>query len=94
MIFDDLLKALEARRSPLILTERTEHLDELEKRLKGFAKNIFVLRGGMGKKQRQALMTEIAALPDSEERVLLATGRYILASELRSCPRCWRNTAG
>lgn len=77
LIFDDLLKALEARRSPLVLTERTEHLEELEKRLKGFAKNIFVLRGGMGKKQRQALMTKIATLPDSEERVLLATGRYI-----------------
>jgi superfamily II DNA or RNA helicase len=77
LIFDDLLKALESGRSPLILTERTEHLDEMEKRLKGFARNVFVLRGGMGKKHRESLMAEIAALPDSEERVFLATGRYI-----------------
>lgn len=77
LIFDDLMKALEAGRSPLILTERTEHLEELEKRLKGFAKNVFVLRGGMSKKQRAILMEEMTKLPDSEERVILATGRYI-----------------
>jgi len=31
----------------------------------------------MGKKQRQELQEKIANLPDSEERVILATGRYI-----------------
>lgn len=77
LIFNDLLKALETGRSPLVLTERTEHLDYLENRLKGFAKNMFVLRGGMGKKQRLELQEQIANLPDSEERVILATGRYI-----------------
>ena len=77
MIFDDILNALEQRRSPLVLTERTEHLEEIEKRLKGFVKNIFVLRGGMSKKKREMLMTEMTHLPDSEERVILATGRYI-----------------
>lgn len=77
LIFNDLLKALESGRSPLVLTERTEHLDYLENRLKGFAKNMFVLQGGMGKKKRQELQEQIANLPDSEERVILATGRYI-----------------
>ncbi|MBI2066914.1 MAG: DEAD/DEAH box helicase family protein [Deltaproteobacteria bacterium] len=77
LIFDDLMKALEAGRSPLILTERTEHLEEIERRLKGFVKNVFVLRGGMGRKQRELLMTEMAKLPDTEERVILSTGRYI-----------------
>jgi superfamily II DNA or RNA helicase len=77
LIFDDLLKALVAGRSPLVLTERTEHLDYFEERLKGFAKNVIVLRGGMGKRQRLELQEKIANLPDSEERVILATGRYI-----------------
>lgn len=77
MIFDDLLKALVAKRSPLVLTERTEHLDYLEERLKGFAKNVIVLRGGMGKKHRLELQEKMASLPNSEERVILATGRYI-----------------
>lgn len=77
MIFDDLLKALVAKRSPLVLTERTEHLDYMEDHLKGFAKNVIVLRGGMGKKQRLELQEKMVNLPDSEERVILATGRYI-----------------
>lgn len=77
LIFDDLLHALDEGRSPILLTERTSHLEYFEQRLRGFAKNIIVLRGGMGKKQRQALADEIAQIPDEEERVLLATGRYI-----------------
>lgn len=38
---------------------------------------MIVLRGGMGKKQRLALQEKISSLPDSEERIILATGRYI-----------------
>ncbi len=58
---------LESKRSPLILTERTEHLEILENRFKNFVKNIFVLRGGMRKKQREYLMEEITTLPSSAE---------------------------
>ncbi|OPX83617.1 MAG: Type III restriction enzyme, res subunit [Pelotomaculum sp. PtaB.Bin104] len=77
IIFDDLLLALEAGRSPLMLTERTEHVDYFAKRLKGFARNVIALRGGMGKKQRKAIADQIASIPDNEERVLISTGRYI-----------------
>ncbi|MFB6367216.1 hypothetical protein ACFCP7_24840 [Paenibacillus elgii] len=55
MIFDDLLKALDQGRSPILLTKRTTHVEYFENRLKHFAKNVIVLRGGMGKKQRDAL---------------------------------------
>ena len=77
LIFDDLLSALEDGCSPLLLTERTEHVDEFAERLKGFAKNVIVLKGGAGKKQRKALAEQMAFIPDEEERVLIATGRYI-----------------
>ncbi|MCC3372253.1 DEAD/DEAH box helicase family protein [Cohnella sp. REN36] len=77
LIFDDLLKVLEQGRSPILLTERTAHLDYFENRLTGFAKNVFVMRGGMGKKQREALREQIANIPDSEERVFIATGKLI-----------------
>ncbi|MBA2525372.1 MAG: hypothetical protein H0V18_06235 [Pyrinomonadaceae bacterium] len=39
--------------------------------------NIFVMKGGMGKKQRDAIASEISAVPDGQQRVILATGRYI-----------------
>ncbi|MCI3920445.1 helicase [Paenibacillus sp. TRM 82003] len=77
MIFDDLLKSLEEGRSPILLTERTAHVEYFEKRLMGFAKNVIVLRGGMGKKQREALREQIQSIPDHEERVFIATGKLV-----------------
>ncbi len=77
MIFDDLLTALDQGRSPILLTERTAHVEYFENRLKNFAKNVIVLRGGMGKKQRQAIREQIAGISDTEERVFIATGKLI-----------------
>ncbi|MEQ4481415.1 TOTE conflict system archaeo-eukaryotic primase domain-containing protein [Cohnella silvisoli] len=77
MIFDDLLSCLEEGRSPLLLVERTAHADYFERRLLNFAKNVIVLRGGMGKKQREAIREQIANIPDNEERVFIATGKLI-----------------
>jgi hypothetical protein len=53
MIFNDVLSALEARRSPVVITERKDHLQAIAERLTKFAKNVIVLKGGMGAKQRQ-----------------------------------------
>ena len=47
LIFDDVLKSLEAKRSPVVLTERKDHLDYLRQRFSPFVKNLVVLRGGM-----------------------------------------------
>jgi len=77
LLFDDILQALEQKRSPLVITERTEHLEKLAQRLEGFAKNILVFKGGLGKKQLTALMAKLKAIPPEEERLILATGRYI-----------------
>jgi hypothetical protein len=77
LIFEDVLSSLEAGRSPLLLTERKDHLDLLTERLKNFAKNVIVFKGGLGKKQRQDLLNRIKDIPDREERLILATGRYI-----------------
>lgn len=40
-------------------------------------KNIFVLKGGMGKKQRKSLLDKMRNLPYDEERIIVATGRYL-----------------
>jgi len=77
LIFDDLLSALEAGRSPLLLTERTEHLNYFASRLKKFARNVIVLKGGLGKRQRQLIIDQLKSTPGEQERVILSTGRYI-----------------
>ena len=77
LIFDDILAALDAGRSPLLITERKEHLAYFADRLSRFAKNIITLHGGMGAKQRHQRMTTLQQIPDGTERVLIATGRYL-----------------
>ena len=54
MIAGDLVRAVEAGRSPLVLTGRTDHLSGFESALGGLVRNMFVLKGGMGKKQRRS----------------------------------------
>jgi superfamily II DNA or RNA helicase len=77
LIFDDVLQALEDKRSPIILTERKEHALHLAERLSRFARNVIVLTGGMGTKQRRDAMQRLGDVPSTDERVLIATGRYI-----------------
>lgn len=77
MIIDDILQALEEKRSPLVLTERRDHLELLIRLLAPNAKNILVFKGGMGKKHRQVLIDNLQNIPDDEERIILATGRYL-----------------
>lgn len=77
LITVDLVRAVKAGRSPILLTERTSHIDEFAGRLAGLVKHVIILKGGMGAKQRRAIAEQLAAIPTGEERVLLATGRYI-----------------
>ena len=77
LIVADLVRAVEDGRSPLLLTGRTDHLKYFETALAGKVDNVFVLRGGMGKKQRRSVAEAIAAVPEDAPRVILATGSYI-----------------
>jgi len=76
-IVDDVLLAMEECRSPILLTERKEHLAQLHERLNGFVRHIVILRGGRSAKERREVKEQLASIPDDEERLLLATGRYI-----------------
>jgi superfamily II DNA or RNA helicase len=77
LIFDDILSALEAGRSPVVITERKDHLEVLAERLAKFAKNVVVLQGGMSAGRSRAATVSLATIPDQDERVLVATGRYL-----------------
>jgi superfamily II DNA or RNA helicase len=99
-IIDDVLQALEEGRSPILLTERKVHLDYLHQRLKEFVRHIVVLKGGRSLKDQQKVYEELASIPKDEERLLLATGRYIgegfddarLDTLLLSLPVSWKGT--
>ena len=76
LIFDDVLHAIERKRSPLVLTERKDHLALLADRFSRFVKNVAVLSGGLSAAERKLVETVLAA-PETEERLVIATGRYI-----------------
>ena len=100
-IFEDVMACLaNEKRSPLVLTERREHLELLAARFRGFIKNVIVLQGGMGVRERRESMRSLLAVPDSEERLILATGRYLgegfddarLDTLFLTMPISWRGT--
>ena len=74
-----------------------KHLAEL---LSKRVVHVFVMKGGMGKKQRQQLAEQIANVPSDQSRVILATGRYLgegfdderLDTLFLALPISWRGT--
>ncbi len=77
LIFDDVVRALEQKRSPILLTERRDHLEHFAAKLQSFTRHLVVLHGGMKPKERRDVIARLAAIPAGEERLLIATGRYI-----------------
>jgi superfamily II DNA or RNA helicase len=100
MIVEDVLAAVGANRSPVVLTERTEHLALLADRLCGLIRNVVVMKGGMGQKQRRLLAEKLLSISDDEQRVIIATGRYLgegfddarLDTLFLTLPVSWRGT--
>jgi superfamily II DNA or RNA helicase len=99
-ICDDVTQSVRDGRSPLVLTERNDHLDRLEQGLTDGVRHLVVLRAGPGKKQRQAVTERLALIPRDEPRVILATGRYVgegfddprLDTLFLTLPVSWRGT--
>jgi superfamily II DNA or RNA helicase len=77
LIIDDVIAALEEGRSPLVLTERRDHLALLAQELGRSVTNLVVLHGGMGVGERREKDEQLAAIGPDEERLVLATGGYI-----------------
>ncbi|GGK06053.1 helicase [Lentibacillus kapialis] len=77
MIFNDVLNALEEGKSPIILTERIEHVQNLASMFRAFTKNLIVLTGELNKKEKQERLKKLEELYDNEERLIIATGKYI-----------------
>jgi superfamily II DNA or RNA helicase len=87
-------------RKVLVLTERTEHLDAIGAALDGLDPAPFVLHGRMSRKQREALVANLDALPPGTPRVLLSTGKLVgegfdhppLDTLVLAMPVSWKGT--
>jgi superfamily II DNA or RNA helicase len=100
MIIRDVLDAIKDGRSPVVLTERREHLENLAGRLDPIIRNVVVMKGGASKKQRKLIAETMSQIPDDAERLILATGRYLgegfddarLDTLFLTLPISWRGT--
>ena len=79
MICDDVLAALGEGRTPLLLTERTGHIDDLAAMLEPKVECVIKLRGGMGKKALGEALDRVkeSSVGRKQNRVIIATGKFI-----------------
>lgn len=80
LIAKDVIDSVAALRFPLVISDRKEHLEALEKEITNLSSSVRVLRleGGMGKKARKAIMEEAKKAADENSPIcLLATASLI-----------------
>ncbi|MDQ6831225.1 MAG: DEAD/DEAH box helicase [Gemmatimonadota bacterium] len=99
LIVEDVRRAVAAGRSPLVLTERRDHLDILAGHLRGVVEDVIVLHGGMKASDRLAAHAALREVGD-RARVVLSTGRYLgegfddsrLDTLFLAMPVAWKGT--
>jgi superfamily II DNA or RNA helicase len=77
LICKDVFTVLSEGRSPIILTERKEHLELLKSKIEESVEHLVVLHGGMRAPHRREMLQKLFNTKETETRVILATGPYI-----------------
>jgi superfamily II DNA or RNA helicase len=99
-IIEDVCTSVAEGRSPLVLTERKEHIARIAQALSARIANVIIMTGGMGIKQRRAVSAQLEEIPADADRVIVATGKYIgegfddarLDTLFLAMPISWRGT--
>ena len=73
----DVTAAVREGRNVLVLTQWTDHLDAVATELYQRGMEPLILRGGLGKKARAAVIDQLRADPAPTGQLLLATGSYL-----------------
>jgi superfamily II DNA or RNA helicase len=77
LIIQDIAAAHAEGREILVLSERLDHLALLTEALAPYTDYLFVLKGGLGKKQVKTIMEHIQQAPSGSNRIILSTGKYL-----------------
>ncbi|KAE9686381.1 DEAD/DEAH box helicase [Escherichia coli] len=99
-IAEEAMKAFGQGRKVLVLTERTDHLDDIASVMNTLKLSPFVLHSRLSKKKRTMLISGLHALPPDSPRILLSTGRLIgegfdhppLDTLILAMPVSWKGT--
>ncbi len=98
LVCEDVRTAVLAGASPLVLTERTQHVERLAAVLRDMGLEVCVFVGGMGKAELREAGERLRANHDGYRPVMLATGRFVgegfdeprLDSLFLAMPVSWR----
>ena len=99
-IASQVLDSFSQGRKVLVLTERTEHIDNIYSLLITEIPSLLVLHGRIPKKERIATMEKLKSLTPTEPQVILATGKLIgegfdhppLDTLVLTMPVSWKGT--
>lgn len=100
MIASDVIHAIELGRNPLVLTERTTHIEQLVKLMNGNNFEVIVLSGALKTKNRNEALKRIRSLNNEDRFVIIATGKLIgegfdearLDTLFMAMPIAWKGT--
>lgn len=76
-IIEDVINCVKEGRNPIILTERTAHVEVLSNLIKASVSNVVILTGAMSKKEKNTQMDKLRSIPKEESVVIVATGKFV-----------------
>lgn len=76
-IANDIINTVKSGRTPIVLTERREHVLKLKALLCESCDNIITLFGTSSRKQRRENLEKLQAVPSNKSLIIIATGSYI-----------------
>ncbi len=77
LIADDVRKAVESGRTPIVLTGIKQHVDLLAEMLKPYVKNVVCLTGAGTTKEKRETLQLLQEISSDEPMVIVATGQYV-----------------
>ena len=100
LIISDIQAAVKEGRTPLVLSDRIEHLKLLKDYLKDTARHVIVITGKGTQKQKKEQLEILNKVPASESLIVLATGKYAgegfdnprLDTLMLAMPFSWKGT--
>ena len=100
LIVSDVVHAIDSGRNPLILTERTSHIEQLVNLMSDKDFEVIILSGDLKSSERKESLRKIRALEDNDRFVIIATGKLIgegfdearLDTLFMAMPIAWKGT--
>ena len=77
LIVEDVCKAVEAGRTPIILTNRIAHVTILAEKLRDKVKNVVTLTGTGSTKEKRGTLQHLHEISSEEPLAIVATGKYV-----------------